>query len=129
VVEFKTEITEHKMDMGSNMQFSMEQSSSYSSSRNWERDVMQETDNVIEGIERMTEGIMAGVQRMTEEAGRLTSSLFEFPSFPGNEREEIHPIFSCPVIEEKEEEEERDEHEIQKQEQLYTEFADKIKEV
>jgi hypothetical protein len=116
---------------GSNYQIhvSMEQSSSSSSSRNWDMDAiledMLEEDNVIEGIGRMTEGIlwmtegiMEGVERITGEAGRLTGSPFGFPSFPGNEREERSlAIFSFPIIEEEEEVDERDEHEMQEQEQ------------
>lgn len=130
MIESQTEVTEHEMDEGWNqgIHFLTEQSSSSSSSVNWDRDVMQEMDNIIEGIERMTGGIMGEFQRITEEAGRITGSLFGFPSFPGDNREErSRSVFSFPVKEEEREVDERDGYEMQ--EQLYSEFADKVKDV
>lgn len=128
MIDSQTEITEHDMNgrWYHGLDISTEQSSS-SSSGNWDRNLMQELDNAIGGVEKMTE-IMEGVDRIMEGAEKITNSLFGFLSSPGEEEEDrIRRVLSFPVNEEKRKEGKRDEYETQ--EPLYSDFADKIKDV
>lgn len=121
MIDSQTEITEHDMNgyWYHGLDISAEQSSS-SSSGNWDRNLMQELDNAIGGVEKMTE-IMEGVDRIMEGAEKITNSLFGFLSSPGEEREDrVRRVLSFPVNEE-----ERKEGKTYE----YSDFADKIKDV
>ncbi|XP_078176437.1 mal d 1-associated protein [Carex rostrata] len=121
MIDSQTEITEHDMNEHwyHGLDISAEQSSS-SSSGNWDRNLMQELDNAIGGVEKMTE-IMEGVDRIMEGAEKITNSLFGFLSSPGEEREDrIRRVLSFPVNEEERKEGKKYE---------YSDFADKIKDV